>query len=436
MQTADGMMVSALDAHHAGQLDEAELQYRQILEQAPEHPTATHFLGILQHQKGDSDAGIRLLRKSVELAPEREEWHNDLGNMLAATKRHDEAAAAFMAALQLNPNNPEVWNNLGAVLQGSGQLEGATLAYENAVKLNPGFEEAHNNLGNILTQLGRVEDAARSFSAAYVVRPDPAKPRQMLGSAYYSLGRIAEAAQVYRQWLEEEPGNPIARHMLSACSGQEVPERAATSYVETHFDQYALTFESKLVGNLAYSIPAMLAPTLKELALPTDALQVLDAGCGTGLCGPPLRQYAKHLIGVDLSAKCLAVAAEKTVYDELVKSELVEYLSTTARTFDLIVVADTLVYFGNLEKFLQAAANALGEAGLLIASVEELAPPHAGFTLNPSGRYSHSREYLLAQFTAAGFEFHSIIPVDVRTELGKPVKGLLLIARKRALKQD
>lgn len=421
----------ALDAHLAGQLDAAESQYRRVLEQFPDHPSATHFLGILLHQKGHSDEGVLLVRKSIDLVPELEDWHNDLGNILAASKRDDEAAVAFMAALQINPNNPVVWNNLGAVLLSGGQVEEATISFENAIALDPGFEDALHNLGNSLTLLGRVEDASRHFSAAYVLRPNPDKPKQMLGSAYYTLGRIEEAAQVYRLWLQEEPANPIAQHMLAACTGQDVPERAANAYVETHFDQYANTFETKLVDSLSYRIPEKAGQALKDLAIPAGTLNVLDAGCGTGLCCPHLAPYAKHLVGVDLSAKSLAVAAENAVYDELVKAELVEYLSASAGIFDLVVVADTLIYFGSLEKVLQAAANALGSAGLLIASVEESAASNAGFALNPSGRYSHSREYLVSVFTAAGFEFHSIAPVDIRMELGKPVPGLLLVARKR-----
>ena len=426
------LMESALDAHRAGRLDEAELQYCRVLEWLPEHPAATHFLGILRHQRGKSSEGVMLVRKSIDWVPELADWHNDLGNMLAAAEREDEAAEAFMAALEINPNNPVVWNNLGAVLQRAGQLEEATLSFENAIALDPGFEDALSNLGNALALLGRVEEAARSYCAAYVLRPDPAKPKQMLGIAYYTLGRIEEAAQTYRMWLQEEPGNPIAQHLLTASTKRDVPDRAADAYVETYFDQYVLTFDAKLVESLSYRVPEMAGQALRELAIPAGTLTVLDAGCGTGLCGPHLVQYSKHMVGVDLSAKSLAIAAGKTVYDELIKAELVEYLSTIGKTFDLIVAADTLIYFGSLDKVLRAAANALGGPGLIIASFEELVPSRGGFTINPSGRYSHSREYLVSSFTAAGFESHSITSIDVRTELGKPVKGLLFVARKRS----
>ena len=56
---------------------------------------------------------------------------------------------------------------------------------------------------------------------------------------------------------------------------------------------------------------------------PAKALDVLDAGCGTGLCGPLLAPYARRLVGVDLSARhARRRRSEKGVYDELVKGEL------------------------------------------------------------------------------------------------------------------
>ena len=82
---------------------------------------------------------------------------------------------------------------------------------------------------------------------------------------------------------------------------------------------------------------------------PSKSLDVLDAGCGTGLCGPLVAPYARRLTGVDLSAGMLAQAKEKNVYDALMKGELTEYLRDSREAFDLIVSADTLVYFGGLE---------------------------------------------------------------------------------------
>ncbi len=44
---------------------------------------------------------------------------------------------------------------------------------------------------------------------------------------------------------------------------------------------------------------------------------MLDAGCGTGLCGPIFRNISGSMIGVDLSPEMVEKARERKVYDEL-----------------------------------------------------------------------------------------------------------------------
>lgn len=335
-----------------------------------------------------------------------------------------------MNALNLQQANAVVWNNLGAVLQRSGRLEDAALPFENATIIDPGFADALNNLGNPLTLLGRNIDAARCFCEAYVLQPNPQKPKAMLGIAYYYLGRIEEATAVYRQWLEAEPDSPVARHLSAACSGVDVPARAADAYVEAYFAEFAEAFEKQLVESISYQVPALVGAALKDLAIPAHALAILDAGCGTGLCGSYLAPYARRLTGVDLSQRSLAVAAQKKIYDDLVKAELTDYLSRSAAAYDVVAMADTLIYFGRLEELFQAVASALGAGGILVASVEESASG-AGYAINPSGRYSHSRDYLTGTLRASGFAIDALDPVAVRVELGNPVKGLFVVARRR-----
>ena len=121
----------------------------------------------------------------------------------------------------------------------------------------------------------------------------------------------------------------------------------------------------------------------------SNELDVLDAGCGTGLCGPLLAPYARRLVGVDLSERMLAQARAREVYDELVKGELTDYLRASAGMFDAIVSADTLVYFGPLEEVVEAAERALRPGGHVVFTVEE--QPESGYSLSVNGRYRHAR---------------------------------------------
>ncbi|MFX7785024.1 hypothetical protein ABTJ92_22640, partial [Acinetobacter baumannii] len=65
-------------------------------------------------------------------------------------------------------------------------------------------------------------------------------------------------AEAYRAWLASEPDNPIAAHMLAACSQLDVPTRASDRYLESHFDRYAETFETNLLHSLGYRGPSLI----------------------------------------------------------------------------------------------------------------------------------------------------------------------------------
>jgi predicted TPR repeat methyltransferase len=160
---------------------------------------------------------------------------------------------------------------------------------------------------------------------------------------------------------------------------------------------------------------------------------VLDAGCGTGLCGPLVAPYARRLVGVDLSARMLAQAGARDVYDELVKRELTGYLRDSPGAFDVIVSADTLVYFGPLDSVVSASADALRPGGRFIFTVEELIDggPNAAYAIGAHGRYSHARQYLERVLSQANLQ-PEIASAELRLEAGVPVPGLVVRATKSA----
>jgi predicted TPR repeat methyltransferase len=156
---------------------------------------------------------------------------------------------------------------------------------------------------------------------------------------------------------------------------------------------------------------------------------VLDAGCGTGLCGPLLKPYVKRLIGVDLSSGMLNKARGRALYDDLVEADLVTYLNGCHACFDLIVSADTLVYFGDLQPFLQSAQKALKRAGNLVFTLEKCEEAaDNGYKLNFHGRYSHTHDYVKEALDFSGFAMQSAESVVLRKESGQPVIGMLVVA--------
>lgn len=421
----------AIHLHRTAEFTDAETLYRRILDAAPDNADAMHFLGVLLHQRDRSDAAIELIERSIALDPSHPDRHNNLGNVLIERDRLSEAAEAYRKSISLVPGHSDAWNNLGAVLRALGRLEEAGSAYLKAIELDPENVHAYNNYGNLLGGQGRTKEAVTYYCKAITLVPGHPDSMRLLGVAYYTLGQFEAASETYREWLKKEPDNPIAKHMLASCSGEKVPKRATDQYIATTFDAFADSFDRKL-ESLSYRAPQLVADaTATMLEAPAKALIVLDAGCGTGLCGPLIAHFASRLTGVDLSSRMLAVAGTRAIYDQLVNEELSAYLAAHPGTFDLIVSADTLVYFGELDEVFASAALALRPGGLLVFTVEAMSDVAAdrGYRINPHGRYSHSRTYVTKALQDAGFATPVIKTAVLRMESGSPVQGMVVAAR-------
>jgi len=403
--------------------------YRSILEVAPDHAGALHYSGVLAHQQESDADAVALIERSLALEPEHADWHSNLGIVLQDRLRLDEAIAAYEDAIALEPNHANAHNNLGVVLRAKGRVVESEAAYRAAIRIDPDHFDAHHNLGVLLNGLGRQREAALCFSKVVTLQPKHPEARRLLALAHYTLGEVDEAIAIFEEWLREEPDDPIATHMLAACSGRDVPARASDAFVEKTFDGFAASFDAKL-ASLAYRAPALVAEVLAHAGIEAaHGLDVLDAGCGTGLCGPLVAPYARRLVGVDLSEAMLARARSRNVYDELAKRELTAYLRDSRDSFDVIVSADTLVYFGPLDEVAAAAASALRPGGVLVFTMEALADVASadGHVLSPNGRYRHSQAYIEGVLSDAGLE-PEIVPAELRLEAGEPVAGLVVSA--------
>jgi predicted TPR repeat methyltransferase len=428
--SVDEAVEIAITLHRDHRVTEANAVYAKVLEVDPDNPRALHFSGILAHQTGRSSDAVELISKSLEFAPDVADWHSNLGIVLQESSRFDEAIDAYRRAIALDPSHANAYSNLGVLLRATGKPAEAEESYRTAIRINPDHVDAHTNLGVLLYGSQRREEAVTYFCRAITLRPRHPEARRLLALAHCTLGEVDKAISIFKEWLEENPGDPIATHMLSACTGDNVPARASDSYVQQSFDSFAASFESKL-AKLAYRAPALVGAMLDDAGLePSGELNVLDIGCGTGLCGPLIKKYARRLTGVDLSAGMLAQAKEKQIYDELLQTELTEFLRDHPGAFDVIVSADTLVYFGALDEVSAAVCRALRPGGFFIFTVEhgtgDTAPDHR---LQTHGRYAHSRPYVERVLAANGLSV-VIGEAELRLESGVPVAGLVVRAQK------
>ena len=75
---ADRSLGTAIEAHKAGRLVDAEAGYRQFLESRPDDPDALNFLGMLRCQSGDATEAVALLRRAVDADPKYQDAQRNL----------------------------------------------------------------------------------------------------------------------------------------------------------------------------------------------------------------------------------------------------------------------------------------------------------------------------------------------------------------------
>ncbi|MHB1057631.1 MAG: tetratricopeptide repeat protein [Rhodanobacter sp.] len=430
------LLQQAMQVHQDGDLDTAERLYGEVLDLRVAQPDALHYLGVLHHQRGRSDEAVELIRTALRITPKHPDAHNNLGNVHKECGRLAMAEACYRRALECAPSHFMALNNLAVVLEALERPEEAFQAYTKLLQQAPQFAQGHYLLGlflrNYAQNIEHIEQAAECFRTAYALDGRNLRALESLGVALYALKRREEAAQVYRDWLQREPDNPVPRHMLAACGGADAPSRADDAYVRDVFDGFADSFDEQLLNNLGYRAPQVLVDALgRVLGEPGAALDVLDAGCGTGLCAPLIRPWARALVGVDLSGGMVEKARQRGGYDELAVAELTTWLHDRPLAYEVVLSADTLVYFGELAPVLSAARAALRPGGWVAFTLEALDGDELRFELSPSGRYRHAHGYVRQVLETAGFGDISMTSDTLRKEAGQMVDGWVVLARRR-----
>lgn len=429
------VLAQAMQAHQAGELDTAEHLYGRVLELHAAQPDAMHYLGVLRHQQGRSDEAVALIEAALKITPRHPDAHNNLGNIHKECGRLSEAETCYRRALECGPDHYNAQSNLAVVLEAQERLEEAFEAYGGLLQQAPRFAQGHYLMGlflrNHAEHTEHVEQSVDCFRAAYELDSRNVRALEALGVSLYLLNRRDEAVQVYRDWLTREPANPIPLHMLASCGGAKAPPRADDAYVRDIFDGFAESFDEQLLKNLGYRAPQVLADALAAvLPAPSGDLDVLDAGCGTGLCAPLMRPYAHRLCGVDLSGGMIEKARLRGGYDMLEVAELTAFLTARPLTYDLVISADTLIYFGELHDVLTAARDALRPGGWLGFTLEAKDGEEDRIELTSSGRYQHTRAYVQRVVAAAGLKNVRIGSDTVRKEAGQPVNGWVVLAQR------
>lgn len=403
--------------------------YERALEIQPDYVLALNNRGNVLRKLRRPDDALRSYEAALHSKPDYAEAHYNRATVLHKLERFEEALAGFEQALRYKPDYADAWCNHGLALQNLQRYPEALASYERALQLQPKHAASWCSRGTVLRKLQRFDEALRSYDLALQHDPKFADAHLFRANILRALMRIDEAIDSYRQALAHGADPGQVHYVLAALGGEATPPTAPAEYVKKLFDDYADRFDHHLVDVLHYRTPELLLAQIRKFSI--GDCDSIDLGCGTGLCGPLLRDFSHSLTGVDLSSRMLDKARQREVYDRLECGDIVEFLQRNTDCYDLAVAADVLVYIGDLAPIFRALRGALRSDGVFAFSVEE----HLGegFVLNASHRFAHAADYLEGVAGDFGFSIASMEKQVLRYDDGVAINGYLVLAtRQRA----
>ena len=225
----------AVRHHQAGEVEDAERIYRDLIAAAPDLAAAHCNLGTLLRSSGRTAEAVAALDRAIALDPALAAAHCELA---ACWQAHGEPAAALASvgeAIRLDPEYAEAHANRGLFLHDAGRPEMALESLDRALGLRPAWPEVLGLRGLVLREIDRPREALGDFDAALRHAPEAAGTHSNRAATLHDLGRYDEA---------------LAAHARAVSLAPEWPElgwnQAQTLLLTVEFEEGLRGFERRL----------------------------------------------------------------------------------------------------------------------------------------------------------------------------------------------
>lgn len=273
-------------AMREGKLDEAKAKFELVVKRQPEFAEAHFNLGLADEEQGNFDQAIATFQKALTLKPHLHGANLFLGIAEFRLNHLDKARDAIAKETASYPKDATAWMWMGVVSLAQDRPEDAAEALDKAAKLKPDDQDilyhrsrahllvsknsyagmlkvnpnswlVHRVLAQADAEAERHTDAITEYEVAITLAPTQPGLHEELGSEYRAVNKISEAEQAFRQELELDPHNVLARYKLGAievekgdgAKGKELIEAAQNEKPNMVHVDYNLGRAEMLLGN-------------------------------------------------------------------------------------------------------------------------------------------------------------------------------------------
>lgn len=380
-----------------------------------------------------------------------------LGNLLVREHKPEQAIEVFNTILSLNEGLQNVWFNKAHAEIKIGDYSAAAVSLKRTLDLDPGISAARHMLRALSddealaagsTEDEYVKELFDSYAQSYddhgkkLLYSAPRVIRQEMAKIYK-----AKTEKIAKEEAEEEEGEEefdllsadrVFKAPTSTTLAGEGPVHSGFMMCNEHALKSPVVSCTDAHGD---SAPAVDDSCSTYTSFVNRTLDILDLGCGTGLAGGWLKDYARTLVGVDLSEQMVNLARKKMLYQELHVMPISQYLNKLDRTFDLVAAADVISYIGDLSDLFPKIFGAIKPGGHFIFTAEAISEDSAniekGYRLLRNGRFGYSKSYIDGVINALEDNYSILMSRDYspRLDAGNPIPGYLYIVEKNTAVQ-
>lgn len=250
------MLMQARQYIELGQLKNAEIILRKLLESNPSHNAARLQLGVILDMSGKPDLALQQYDRVAVGSPQHRQALLQSAFILGAKDQFEESDDRFKKALaefqrspgdngkglptlytkwaamdikrsewnsareklekaiQLDPQSVTAVRDLGLVLLKLGRLEDSRSQLDRALSMDPKDPLTHMLMGAVMVGLKKWEEARAEFTEALRLAPEFVEAQDGLGTVLVKLGRYDEAVQEYQDALARDPGKARRAELL------------------------------------------------------------------------------------------------------------------------------------------------------------------------------------------------------------------------------
>ena len=178
------------DAYHQkGKLNLAVSEFKRSLNINPENLSSLSALAVVLEDQGNLKEAEVIYRQAIEQGSKSHLDYYNLGNTLYKMGNFEEAVAYYKKAIVMNPDFVGSYYNLGNALGSQEKFKQAEVSYRQAINLDGKMALPHYGLGIIYQRQGRNAEAIDEFKQALLLNPDLEQAHQFMEKIYNELGQ-------------------------------------------------------------------------------------------------------------------------------------------------------------------------------------------------------------------------------------------------------